>query len=361
MIVSAFECSSHEHMHDVISVLDSHTNRTVAVVSLLYADKSTEEDFAQRLARKLGWECVDGSSLIRVNTRGELLETSYVNIRENLDVQKSYVVAGSFASDRYGHVIRMDPDGPGISGAAVAVGLSAEVLEYWGQDTRARMADPLLVQNPAFVQEMTYQEMRELSSIGADVPSEQIVIPLQPFGIPLSLHDLNHPQKEGTLVSADRDDSEKPVIGVFGRTGYCRVHVRKVMVDRDPDFKLKIRTLLKIHGVDPQFSSIGFDSLSFYFKQELLSMHTEIPERIRVELSPDEISTEERLAMIGVVGKGLYDRKGVLADMSRALADGGISIRFLNYGGSVITCILGVDEQDYHNSIRIIYETLCRK
>jgi aspartokinase len=65
--------------------------------------------------------------------------------------------------------------------------------------------------------------------------------------------------------------------------------------------------------------------------------------------------------MIGIVGKGLYDRKGVLADISRALADGGISIRFLNYGGSVITCILGVDETDYHNSVRIIYETLCRK
>jgi aspartate kinase len=343
------------------AVLESHPKRTVAVVSLLYSDEYTERDFARRLADKLGWKLLDGSSLICVNSRGEILEKSYENISETLDAEKSYVVTGSFASDRYGRVQRLEIDGPGVSAAAIAVGLSAGLLEYWGQDTRARMADPLLVQNPAFVKQLTYQEMRELSSIGADVPSEQIVIPLQSAGIPLSLLDLNHPGKDGTLISADRDDSDEPVIGVYGRTGYCRVHVRKVMVNRDPDFKLKIRTLLKIHGVDPEFSSIGFDSLSFYFRQELLSLHSEIPERIKAELFPDEISTEERLAMIGIVGKGLYDRKGVLADISRALADGGISIRFLNYGGSVITCILGVDETDYHNSVRIIYETLCRK
>jgi aspartate kinase len=395
MIVSSFEAHSftdEQQLLTIASILNSSEQRQVAVVSLIEGRMPSEVDvstlyeklgiaellrpesgglagslagaerlYALAVARYIGWEFLDGRELFILNSDGSINEITYERIQERFDSGKRYIISGSFGTTLFGRLMQFKSSNSGFTGAVTAAGLYADRYEYWSHQTEIRMADPSLVNNPRVIDSMTYDEMRELSSIGFEILPDQIVIPVKQAGIPIELKDTNKPDRPGTLITRDRDDAQTPVVGVFGRTGYCRLFVKKLMVNRDPDYKLKIRTILKIHGVDPEFSSIGFDSLSFYFRQDQLAHHQEIPARIHAELDPDEICTEERISMIGIVGKGLYDRRGVLARISSALSDGNISIRYLNYGGSMITCIIGVDDADFGDAVKIMYHTLTGK
>ncbi|MGM0431510.1 MAG: ACT domain-containing protein [Spirochaetota bacterium] len=313
---------------------------------------------AKLTAEYLEWDFVDTEECIIFKLDGSLHERTYELLRDAFSSGRRCVVPGFYGSSMYGGIKTFPRGGSDITGAVVAKSLGANLYETWGATPGILMADEHLITRPETVGEITYQEVRELSSVGAGVLHEEVVAFLRPEGIPVQIKQFEDPHGKGTKVTASRDASRQPVVGVFGKTGYCRLYVGKLRLSKDPDYKLKIRTILKVHGIDPEFTSIGYDSISFYFRKEGLEGHQELIERIRKELSPDEIMTNETLAMIGIVGEGLYHTPGILAKVSAALAKEQIIVRYLNYGGSLLTCIIGVDEDEYFHALQVMYHTL---
>jgi aspartate kinase len=323
-----------------------------------YAASRGEFLGAKLVAAFLGWEFFDPENHIILHTDGTVDEKTYDLLKQKLYLRKNYVIPGFYGSLVYGGVKTFLRGGADLTGAVVARSIRADMYENWTDAAGIYMADPRVVENPRVLKELTYQEIRELASVGFGVFHEEVIDPVRAAGIPIQVKNTNKPHDPGTMIVPGRDDSIQPVVGVSGKTGYCRLFVKKLMLKKDPDYKLKIRTILKVHGIDPEFSSIGFDSLAFYFNQESLKYHQELINRIQEELAPDEICTSEWLAMIGLVGEGLYDTPGILGKVSSALADAHINIRYLNYGGSLITCVIGVEDGDYQPALKVMYETL---
>jgi len=324
-----------------------------------YAASRGEYLCAILLADYMGWNFIDTEGLIIIADDGSVDPAAYELLGEKLAAsEKGCVVPGFYGSTKDGAIKTFTRGGSDITGAIASRASGAELYENWTDVSGILMADPRIVADPKPIRELTYEEVRELASIGAAVFHEEAIAPVRESGIPIQIKNTNKPQDEGTRILSHRDDSLQPMIGVSGKKGYTRLYVKKLFLQKDPNFIIKINTILRVYGINPEFSSIGFDSISLFFKAGENFRQEEILTRILTELKPDEMSSDTRIAMIGVVGEGLYDTKGIFARVSTAISESGISARYLNYGGSLITCIIGVDDVDYLKALEAIYSAI---
>ncbi len=323
-----------------------------------YAASRGEYLSAKIIALFMGWEFLDTERYIILNTNGTVHASSYGLLAQAIDPDKHYILPGFYGSSERGEIKTFSRGGSDITGSIVARSVKASLYENWTDVTGICMADPGIIKDPKVVHELTYQEIRELASIGTTVFHEEAIAPVRSVRIPICVKNTNDPEADGTMIVHEREDSAQPIVGISGKTGYYRLFVKKFLLNKNPDYELKICTILEDFGVFTEFASIGFDSLAYYFLGDTLDDEEELLEIIREELNPEEVSMNERIAMIGVVGEGLYDAKGILGKVSGSLATAGIPIRFLDYGGSLITCIIGVDDEEYTHALQVMYQSV---
>jgi len=323
-----------------------------------YAASRGEYLCAKILAEYMGREFLDTEGLIVIAEDGSVDPVSYELMAEKLSSDANYIIPGFYGSDKDGFVKTFTRGGSDITGAIASRACNAELYENWTDVSGILMADPGIVHEPKTIAEITYEEARELASIGAAVFHEEAIAPVRDAAIPINIKNTNKPEDPGTRIVPHRDDQSQPIIGVSGKIGYTRLFVKKLFLQKSPNFILKVNTILKVYGITPEFSSVGFDSISLFFNSALAGNKEEVFTRILTELEPDEISSDARIAMIGVVGEGLYDSKGIIAKVSAAVSSAGIAARYINYGGSLITCVIGVDETDYKTALEAIYSAI---
>jgi aspartate kinase len=323
-----------------------------------YAASRGEYLCAKILAEYMGREFLDMEGLIIIADDGSVDPASYELLSEKISVNSNYIIPGFYGSSKDGLVKTFTRGGSDITGAIASRACNAELYENWTDVSGILMADPRIVDEPKAIAEITYEEARELASIGAAVFHEEAIAPVRDAAIPINIKNTNKPEDPGTRIVSHRDDQSQPIIGVSGKIGYTRLFVKKLFLQKSPNFIFKVNTILKVYGITPEFSSVGFDSISLFFNSKLAGNKEEILTRILTDLEPDEISSDARIAMIGVVGEGLYDSKGIIAKVSSAVSEAGIAARYLNYGGSLITCVIGVDEIDYKPALEAIYSAI---
>ena len=346
------------HISNLADELDQIENNITQGESADYAASRGEYLCAKILAEYMGREFLDTEGLIIIADDGSVDPASYELMSEKLSGDSNYIIPGFYGSTKDGYVKTFTRGGSDITGAIVSRACNAELYENWTDVSGILMADPGIVHKPKAIAEITYEEARELASIGAAVFHEEAIAPVRDAAIPIQIKNTNKPEDRGTRIVLHRDDQSQPIIGVSGKIGYTRLFVKKLFLQKSPNFILKVKTILKVYGIIPEFSSVGFDSISLFFNNTLADYKEEILTRILTELEPDEISLDTRIAMIGVVGEGLYDSKGIIAKVSSAVSTAGIAARYLNYGGSLITCIIGVDETDYKAVLEAIYSAI---
>ncbi len=76
---------------------------------------------------------------------------------------------------------------------------------------------------------------------------------------------------------------------------------------------------------------------------------------------PESVYIEDGLALIAVVGRGMIRKKGTAARILTAVASRGINVRMIDQGSSELNIIIGVDDSDFEEAMRAIYEEFCEK
>lgn len=113
------------------------------------------------------------------------------------------------------------------------------------------------------------------------------------------------------------------------------------------------------HGIVFEHMPSSLDAVNIMIPYA--SMHQDLAEEvmdeIREEVRPDNIRLLDKLAIVSVVGRNMYQRVGVAAKMLTALADGQINIRMLLQGCREINVIAGIDENNYERAVKILYNT----
>jgi aspartate kinase len=308
------------------------------------------------MAELLGAVFVDPAEVVLLTDDGRVDDSTYAMVAEKMKGSGRFVLPGFFGSTADGKVKTFSRGGSDISGAIAARAVEAERYENWTDVSGILMADPRVVDNPRTITEITYREIRELASIGASVFHEEAIAPVRSVGVPINVRNTNDPAAEGSMILPARDSSTSPVAGISGKKPYRNLFIEKLMLSRYPAYREELLGLLREKGIVPEFESRGFDSISFLLSDSAVGDEMELLEMVKSRLEPDEVSFRPPMALIGIVGEGMMEKTGLAADFLGALKSAGINVRFINYGGSEITLLIGVDEAKYAEALRVLVD-----
>lgn len=314
------------------------------------------------LASFLEYTFVDPAGLILFDDNGNLDSVATrTKLGERLGEVERAVVAGFYGSYYDGTVKTFSRGGSDITGSLVAQSVKADIYENWTDVSGMLAADPRIVNNPVPIDYISYQELRELSYMGASVLHEDAVFPVRESGIPINIRNTNRPDDPGTMIMAklNPEMSRNTVTGIAGKKGFSIIQIEKALMNNEVGYVAKLLGILAKYEISFDHVPTGIDTVSVVVDTDTLQpVKREVVHEIFTELEPDTLFVENGISLIAVVGLGMIRTKGVAARTLKAISDADINIRMLDQGSSELNIILGVNDDDYENAIRSIYKEL---
>ncbi|HPO15564.1 MAG TPA: aspartate kinase [Candidatus Hydrogenedentes bacterium] len=307
------------------------------------------------MAEVLNATFVDPADCIKFSKSGDLDPVTYELLGQCLNGSGLFVVPGFYGSLPSGEIKTFSRGGSDISGSIVARASTSALYENWTDVSGFRMADPRIVPEAKRIEEITYQELRELSYMGATVLHDEAIYPVREHKIPIHIRNTKDPDSPGTLIVADRE-SKTPVCGIAGRAGFSMITIAKALMNKERGFGFRVLEVLEEFGIAWEHMPTGIDDISLIIRdEEIGDLGDKMMNEITKRCDPDEISLSPGLAMIATVGKGMNHHVGVAARLCSALAGADINIRVIDQGSSEMNIIIGVEEQDLARAVRVIY------
>lgn len=315
----------------------------------------------QLLARLLDADFVDPADYIKFDEEGMLDPITYDLLGERLSGNGLFVVPGFYGSLPNGRVKTFSRGGSDVTGAIVARATHSTLYENWTDVSGFRMADPRIVADAKRIDEVTYQELRELSYMGAQVLHDEAIFPVREPGIPINIRNTHDPDNPGTRIVKTRK-ATAAVCGIAGRKGFTMINIEKALMNKEHGFGRRVLDVLMEFDVSFEHMPSGIDTISIIVKDEELKTHgPAILKGIERTCQPDRVSMVPGLALIATVGQGMAGYVGVAARLFTALAEARVNIRVIDQGSSENNIIIGVEEGDLEKAVHAIYHAFAQE
>ena len=302
---------------------------------------SRGEYFAARLmADCLGYDFLDSELWLKFKLDGTVdQEATYEALRHTVGSRR-VVIPGFYGTMPDGSIKTFTRGGSDITGALAAAALDADVYENWTDVSGFLMADPRIVPNPEPIQRITYSELRELSYIGAQVLHEGTIFPVREKNIPLNIRNTNQPDHPGTMIRETFDEvedagAERFITGIAGRKNFSIITITKTGMSGD-----SVSLVVSADKLRPcQYPLLG---------------------DIQKVIRPDNIHVTEDIAIVAAVGRKMAFKPGSSGKLFAALGEKGINIRMITQGPDELNIIVGVDNKDFAEAIRVLYDSFVK-
>ncbi|WP_028264042.1 aspartate kinase [Atopobium fossor] len=314
---------------------------------------------AQLMAEFLNKPFVDASDVIRFHHDGSLNQEATAQLLQQLVVEKgSFVLPGFYGATSDGKIKLFERGGGDITGAIVARALEVDVYENWTDVSGFLAADPRIVNDPRIIHRITFDEMRELSYMGASVLQEEAIFPVREANIPIQIKNTNDPEALGTMIreTAEERESEHLITGVAGRKNFTAVHIQKAHMSTEIGFIRRALSVFERYHVSVEHVPTGVDSFGVVVNgADVVDTIYSIVNDLQKELVPDSIHIVEHLALISIVGRNMSRRAGTSGRIFGVLGEAGVNIRMITQSSQEISIILGVNNEDFNTAIGVIY------
>lgn len=288
------------------------------------------------------------------NARFKRIDTD--RITHELDSRKIVIVTGFQGINKYDDLTTLGRGGSDTTAVALAAALHADRCEIFTDVDGVYTADPRIVKNAMKLDEVTYDEMLELASLGAKVLHNRSVEMAKKYGVELVVRSsLN--RSEGTVIKEKVKMEKMLITGVAADMNTARISV--IGVDDQPGTAFRIfNTLAKNNmNVDIILQSVGRDGtkdISFTVSEDDLDEAIHILEDHKEALTIKEITSNRDVAKISVVGAGMMSNPGVAAKMFETLYNARININMIATSEIRITVL--VDKKDVEKALNAVHD-----
>lgn len=288
------------------------------------------------------------------NARFKRIDTD--RITHELDSRKIVIVTGFQGVNKYDDLTTLGRGGSDTTAVALAAALHADRCEIFTDVDGVYTADPRIVKNAMKLDEVTYDEMLELASLGAKVLHNRSVEMAKKYGVELVVRSsLN--RSEGTVIKEKVKMEKMLITGVAADMNTARISV--IGVDDQPGTAFRIfNTLAKNNmNVDIILQSVGRDGtkdISFTVSEDDLDEAIHILEDHKEALTIKEITSNRDVAKISVVGAGMMSNPGVAAKMFETLYNARININMIATSEIRITVL--VDKKDVEKALNAVHD-----
>ncbi len=328
-------------------------------ISLDYLVSRGEYLNALILSEYLGYEFIDSKDIIFFNMNGTLdEEKTKATIQNKLNKKNRAVVPGFYGSTPLGEIKTFTRGGSDITGALISRYIEADIYENWTDVSGFMMADPRIVKNPKKIRNITYQELRELSYMGAKVLHDEAIYPVRKANIPINIRNTNNSDDIGTMITNKKkyDPNDVAITGIAGRKDFTVIGLQKFYMNSEVGFVKKLLTILEMYDITFEHIPSGIDTVSIVIDNEFLDGKLEkIIDKIEKNCEPDKIEVFKNIALIAIVGQSMAYTSGIAGKIFSSLGKADVNIRMIDQGSSEINIIVGIEDKDFEKAIQSIY------
>lgn len=301
-----------------------------------------------------GWQIQMSTNFEYGNARIRSVSTE--RIQQELDKRRIVIITGFQGVNGTGDITTLGRGGSDTSAVAVAAAVHADKCQIYTDVDGIYTADPRKVKGARKLEEITYDEMMELASLGAQVLHNRSVEMAKRYGVDLEVLS-SYERKPGTKVKeVVKNVEQMKISGIAKDTNVARIAV--VGVPDEPGIAFKVFRALanaKIN-VDIILQSIdrnGTNDISFTVAESELDKAFDILTARQDSIGYREIYAEKNVAKVSIVGAGMLSSSGIAAAMFEALSDAKINIQMISTSEIKVSVL--IEESDADKAVQVIH------
>ena len=277
-------------------------------------------------------------------------------IRHELDSRRVVIITGFQGVNKYEDLTTLGRGGSDTTAVALAAALHADACEIYTDVDGVYTADPRVVPDALKLKEVSYDEMLELASLGAKVLHNRSVEMAKKYGVQLVvLSSLT--EEPGTVVKENARVERMLISGVAADKNTARISV--IGVKNEPGIAFKIFNILARNhiNVDIIIQSVGREDrkdISFTVARTDLQEAMTLLNENKAAITAQDVTCEQDVAKISIVGAGMLSNPGVAAKMFEALYAANINIKMIATSEIRITVL--IDEIDANRAVRTVHD-----
>lgn len=277
-------------------------------------------------------------------------------IRREIDQKKIVIVCGFQGVSRYDDITTLGRGGSDTSAVAIAAAMHADLCQIYTDVEGVFTADPRKVPNAKKLDEISYDEMLELATLGAQVLNNRSVEMAKKYNIELEVLS-SYTKVPGTIVKEKVKMEKMLISGVAKDTDVARLTITCVPDRPGMVFKLFSKLAARKINVDVILQSVGRDGtkdIAFTVPINKGAESKEICERFADTVGADAVDYDDDVAKVSIVGAGMESHAGVASKMFEALYDKQINIRMISTSEIKVSVI--IDKKDADRAVSAIHE-----
>ena len=300
-----------------------------------------------------GWQA--GFRTDRAYTKARITRLETERISSELERNRVVVVAGFQGLNKLDDITTLGRGGSDTSAVAIAAALHADRCQIFTDVEGVYTADPRKVRNTRKLQEITFDEMLELASLGAQVLNNRSVELAKKYNVELEVLSSLNPVL-GTVVKEVAKMEGMLIKGVAKDTDVAVITILNVPDEPGTSFKIFGLLAQKNINVDIILQSTGRDGkkdISFTCAEG----EAELAMRVLKESAHfNDVSVDTTCAKVSIVGAGMQSHSGVASKMFEALSNNNINIKMISTSEIKISCI--IDRDDADKAVSAIHDML---
>lgn len=278
------------------------------------------------------------------HTEARIVDINTDRIKKHLKKRQVAIVAGFQGISPEKDITTLGRGGSDMTAVALAKVLKADMCEIFTDVKGVYTADPRVVKNARKLDNISYEEMLELASLGAQVIQARSMEVAGKFNVPVHIRSSMH-QEKGTLITKEVKEMEDILVrGVTANKSEAKVTVCDVP-DKPGEASKLFEGLAKENiNVDMIVQNISrtkkATDISFTVEKDQLNKTRKSIERIAKGIGAKSVNIDENIAKLSVVGIGMRSHSGVAAKMFSALAAKKINISMISTSEIKISCVV---------------------
>ncbi|MBZ0166526.1 MAG: aspartate kinase [Candidatus Omnitrophica bacterium] len=280
------------------------------------------------------------------HTKARVISIESPRIRKAHAQDKIVIVAGYQGLSRGGEITTLGRGGSDLTAVALAVALKAKVCEIFTDVTGIFTTDPRVVKNARKIKTITFEEMLEMASLGAQVMQARSIEVAKRFNVPIHVRS-SFSKEEGTMiVKANAKIEDVAVRGVTTNASEAKITINAVPDKSGIAARIFNEISKKDVNVDiivQNVSHTGLTDISFTVPRKELTKALEASKAIAAKIDAGSVTSVKSVARVSIVGSGMRSHHGIAAKMFETLAKLKINIDMISTSEISISCI--IDEQ----------------
>ncbi len=348
LIEKAVEINPNASKREMDMLLSSGEQISIALLAMAI------EKLHHPVVSLTGWQAGFQTNATPSNARIDRIDTERVHAE--LDRKNIVVVAGFQGLNKYDDITTLGRGGSDTSAVALAAALNADKCEIYTDVDGVYTADPRIVPDARKLTEITYDEMLELASLGANVLHNRSVEMAKKYNVKLEVKS-SFEKVDGTVVKEVTNMEKMLIRGVARDNDVARVAV--IGVEDTPGIAFRVFSTLAKEGinVDMILQSIGREGtkdIAFTVNKSNLQKTLDTLEGLRGTIAYQEVNHRDDLSKVSIVGAGMVNNPGVAAKMFEALFDASINIHMI--ATSEIKVSVLINQEKAERAVQVIHD-----